>query len=202
MNTVRPAVGLLLAATLLLSACGPAARTDPAPPAPTLKPAPKAAPAVRWVKLPHRAKSDAMDELSPDETDGPRRKLTRFLGARGKDQVGLDRLEVIVSDGFNGAREVLESDTHPFYRVWFSFRPHEAFQHTAFVVSRENEILAVASVHVDCPPEAFCDVSGPLALHIYVPKGKATPDRIEPLRNWAKQEEIWAPAPEQVIELP
>lgn len=140
-----------------------------------------------------------MDELSPDYF-AVHRRLSRFLGSRGKEQIGRERLEVIVGDGFNGFREVMESDTYPFHRLWFSFRPHYADQRTAFIVSRENKILALASVYVDCPPFGRCDPFGAFAVHIYVPRGKATPDLIEPLRTWAR-EEVWAPGPEQIIEL-
>lgn len=185
------------AAVVLLAGCKEQAAPPPAPAPKTQAATP--APEPEMVLLPLRASNEAVERFH----DRLPQKVDAFLGPKGDEVVHLERLDMQVVAGLSGAINVLESPTE-FYRVIYSFRPHYAAQQTAVLVSLQDEILAVAHVRVDCSltkPPAQCDPFENFAVYIYVPKGKATPERLKPLSDWgSKGTNPFRPV--HVIELP
>ncbi len=181
-------------------ACPTAPRPAPLPPAGVWSVPPPAGEAVlpgTYVQLPSRAGDEVFATI---ERSLWNRQLPRFFNGYQRWHFYKAPLIEQLGDGMAMPRTVLEQTITGHRLVW-SQRPHAGASMVAMLFSPADELLSVAVEGADCEPgRSDCAWNG--GMIIYVPKGKAGPDRIEPLRSWGHTNGARRERPERIVELP
>ena len=188
---------------VVLSAAAGCARQTACPPAASA-PLPKVAPAAAkgalddYVELPYRASFEAYQAV---ERDLWARSLPRFFKGYQRRHFYDGPLVSQVASGFTFPPGAVLERAVTGERLMWSRRPHDGNSMVALLLSPSDELLSVALVGGDCALGGK-DCPDGIGLVIYTPKGKASPDRIDPLRAWAKANGAYSQRPERVVQLP